>query len=124
MGFKVFFQEKSGNHKLANISEKQAEGRRKKLFGKRKKNRKKKTMVKNLAVIFVLLTKFNIILKIFHSHLQMKFLGIAVMGLIMQFTKFWLDVKTGYSPPRTLHHESAIKPIHLFGEDIPWSRKD
>lgn len=109
---------------MANISEKQAEGRRKKLFGKRKKNKRKKTMLKYLAVIFVILTKFNVILKLFHSHLQMKFFGIAVMGLIMQFFKFWLDVKTGYNPPRNLHHDSAIRPIHLIGEDIPWSRKD
>lgn len=109
---------------MINISEQESEGRRKKLFGKRKKNKKKRIMLKYLAVILVLLTKFNILFKIFHSHLEMKFFGIAIMGLIMQFTKFWLDVKTGYNPPRTLRYESAIRPNHLIREDILWSRKD
>lgn len=105
----------------------QFEGRKKKkkkLFGKRKKNKKMKSMMKYMGVAIVLITKLGIIFKILNSHFQMKFFGIAAMGLVMQLLKFWLDVKTGYNPPKLIQYDSGIRPNHFIGEDIHWSRQD
>lgn len=97
--------------------------KRKKLFGKRKKNKKMKSMMKFVAVAIVIVTKLSILFKIIHSHFQMKFFGIAAMGLVMQLLKFWLDVKNGYSPPKILHYDSASRPNHFNGDDIHWARQ-
>lgn len=46
------------------------------------------------------------------------------MGLVMQLLKFWLDVKSGYNPPRVVNFDSGIRPSHFVGEDIHWARQD
>lgn len=78
--------------------------------------------MKFVAVAIVLVTKISILFKIFHSHFQMKFFGIAALGLVMQLLKFWLDIKNGYSPPRFLHYDSASKQNHFSAEDVHWAR--
>lgn len=98
--------------------------KRKKLFGKRKKNKKIKSMMKYVGIVIVIITKLSIIFKILNSHFQMKFFGVAAMGLVMQLLKFWLDVKTGYNPPKIIQYDSGIRPNHFIGEDIHWARQD
>lgn len=79
--------------------------------------------MKFVAVAIVVVTKLSLLFKILHSHFQMKFFGVAAMGLAMQLLKFWLDIKNGYSPPRVVHYDTANRPNDLNGLDFHWARQ-
>lgn len=80
--------------------------------------------MKYLGIGLVVIAKISIVFKILNSLFQLKFFGIAAMGLVMQLLKFWLDVKSGYNPPKFIPYDGGIKPSHFIGEDIHWSRHD
>lgn len=87
-----------------NISEANARKKDKNKLGKKKK-KQMKSMMKFVTIGIILFSKVGLMFKLLHSHLQIKFLTIAAISLILQILKFWLDIKTGYNPPRYLHYD-------------------
>ncbi|XP_050741947.1 aspartic and glutamic acid-rich protein isoform X2 [Drosophila biarmipes] len=76
-----------------------------------KKKKKKKAIAKFIMIGSFLKAKIELLLKILGAHLQVKFFAIALIGLLINIARFWIDVKRG-SPPSKHHYED-------HGED--WS---
>lgn len=71
-------------------------------LGKRGKGKKKKrrALMKILLIGAVLKAKIELLLKIIATHLQVKFFIIAVIGLIVNIARFWVDLKRGHQPQK------------------------
>ncbi|XP_033237413.1 uncharacterized protein [Drosophila pseudoobscura] len=69
-----------------------------------KKKKKKKALAKYVLVGSFLKAKIELLLKILGAHLQVKFFAIALIGLLINIARFWIDVKRG-SPPSKHHYE-------------------
>lgn len=63
-----------------------------------KKKKKKKAIAKFIMIGSFLKAKIELLLKILGAHLQVKFFAIALIGLLINIARFWIDVKRG-SPP-------------------------
>lgn len=87
--------------------------------GKQKKKKKKyKSLLQILAVGFVIYKKICLILKLFHAALQFKFYLIALGGLLLHATKFWLSVKKESHPTKVIYYEHAQHQHHYgHGEE-------
>lgn len=71
-------------------------------IGKRGKGKKKKrrALMKLLMIGAVLKAKIELLLKIIATHLQIKFFVVAVIGLIINIARFWVDVKRSQTPQK------------------------
>nr|XP_043070128.1 protein starmaker isoform X2 [Drosophila bipectinata] len=69
-----------------------------------KKKKKKKALAKIMLIGSILKAKIELLLKILGAHLQVKFFAIALIGLLINIARFWIDVKRG-SPPSKHHYE-------------------
>lgn len=71
-------------------------------IGKRGKGKKKKrrALMKLLLIGAVLKAKIELLLKIIATHLQIKFFVVAVIGLIVNIARFWVDLKRGQAPQK------------------------
>lgn len=71
-------------------------------IGKRGKGKKKKrrALMKLLLIGAVLKAKIELLLKIIATHLQIKFFVVAVIGLIVNIARFWVDLKRGQTPQK------------------------
>ncbi|KQS43492.1 midasin isoform X3 [Drosophila erecta] len=69
-----------------------------------KKKKKKKAIAKLIMIGSFLKAKIELLLKILGAHLQVKFFAIALIGLLINIARFWIDVKRG-SPPSKHHYE-------------------
>ncbi|XP_020811904.1 aspartic and glutamic acid-rich protein [Drosophila serrata] len=69
-----------------------------------KKKKKKKAIAKFMLIGSFLKAKIELLLKILGAHLQVKFFAIALIGLLINIARFWIDVKRG-SPPSKHHYE-------------------
>lgn len=84
------------------------EGRKKKL-GKKKK----KKLLKKLFMLGMLLkSKFSFLLQLFHAHLQVKFFVIAVLGLLINAGRFWIELKKSHQPNKVVYYEHAQHQHH------------
>lgn len=72
------------------------------ILGKRGKGKKKKrrALMKILLIGAVLKAKIELLLKIIATHLQVKFFIIAVIGLVVNIARFWVDLKRGHQPQK------------------------
>lgn len=68
-----------------------------------KKKKKKKAIMKLLVLGAVLKGKVELLLKLLSAHLQMKFFAIAVIGLLINLARFWVDVKKSHHPQKVLN---------------------
>lgn len=68
--------------------------------GKKKKKQFKKAILKLLVLAALLKVKFEFLLKVMATHLQVKFFIIAALGLLLNAAKFWIDLKKGHSPQK------------------------
>lgn len=67
---------------------------------KKNKKKKRKALMKLLLIGAVLKAKLEVFLKLFATHLQIKFFVIALIGLFINVAKFWIDLKRGHSPQK------------------------
>lgn len=85
------------------------EGRRKK-FGK-----KKKQLQKLLGLAMLFKAKLSLLLQLVSTHLQVKFFAIAVIGLLINAARFWLDLKN--PPSKVIYYEHAQHQHHYDHDD-------
>lgn len=55
--------------------------------------------------------KIELLLKILSAHLQIKFFLIALVGLLINIARFWIDVKKSHAPQKV---RTITKPWSLF----------
>uniref|UniRef100_A0A1A9WLG8 Uncharacterized protein n=1 Tax=Glossina brevipalpis TaxID=37001 RepID=A0A1A9WLG8_9MUSC len=85
-----------------------------------KKKKKKKALIKLMLLGTFLKAKIELLLKILSAHLQIKFFGIALIGLLINVARFWIDVKRGGGPQKVVYVEHAHHQHHYDdhgGED-------
>jgi len=90
--------------------------------GKRGKGKKKKrrALMKILLIGAVLKAKIELLLKVIATHLQIKFFIVAVIGLIINIARFWVDLKRGQQPQKVVYYEHAHHQ-HVYDEhDDGW----
>lgn len=44
--------------------------------------------------------KIELLLKLLSAHLQIKFFAIALIGLLINIARFWIDLKKGHHPQK------------------------
>ncbi|XP_034121820.1 titin isoform X2 [Drosophila guanche] len=80
-----------------------------------KKKKKKKALAKVMLVGTFLKAKIELLLKILGAHLQVKFFAIALIGLLINIARFWIDVKRGSPPSKKRKNTATI----MAREDKP-----
>ncbi|KZC08627.1 PREDICTED: uncharacterized protein LOC107186806 [Dufourea novaeangliae] len=91
-------------------ADEKVEGRRKK-FGK-----KKKQLQKLLGLAMLFKAKLSLLLQLVSTHLQVKFFVIAVITLILNAARFWLDIKKSH-PAKVIYYEHAQHQHHYDHDD-------
>lgn len=81
-------------------------------FGKKKK---KKQLQKLLGLAMLLKAKLSLLLQIISTHFQLKFFVIAIISLLMNATRFWLELKK--SPSKVIYYEHAQHQHHYDHDD-------
>lgn len=64
------------------------------------KKKKKKALMKILLIGAVLKAKIELLLKVIATHLQIKFFVVALIGLMINIARFWVDLKRGHQPQK------------------------
>ncbi|BFF98131.1 sarcoplasmic reticulum histidine-rich calcium-binding protein [Drosophila madeirensis] len=86
-----------------------------------KKKKKKKALAKVMLVGTFLKAKIELLLKILGAHLQVKFFAIALIGLLINIARFWIDVKRGSPPSKVVYVEHAHHQHHYEDHGDDWS---
>ncbi|XP_068149113.1 uncharacterized protein [Drosophila tropicalis] len=86
-----------------------------------KKKKKKKALMKLVLLGSFLKAKIELLLKILGAHLQIKFFAIALIGLLINIARFWIDVKRGGSPSKVVYVEHAHHQHHYEDHGDDWS---
>ncbi|KAK1129649.1 hypothetical protein K0M31_019363 [Melipona bicolor] len=94
------------------------EGRGKK-FGKKKKKQLQRLL--GLAMLFK--AKLSLLLQLISTHFQLKFFFIAIITLVLNVVKFWLDLKKSH-PAKVVYYEHAQHQHHYDHDDYDhsWAR--
>ncbi|XP_035913757.1 uncharacterized protein LOC118512831 isoform X2 [Anopheles stephensi] len=79
--------------------------------GKRK-GKKKKTFMKLFILGAALKAKIELLLKILSFKLQLKFFAVALIGLLINIARFWIDFKKQPSPQKVIYYEHAQHQHH------------
>lgn len=66
--------------------------------------------MKLLLIGAVLKAKIELFLKLFATHLQVKFFIVALIGLFINIAKFWIDLKRGHSPQKVKVNRNEFSP--------------
>ncbi|XP_033212584.1 uncharacterized protein LOC117170142 [Belonocnema kinseyi] len=86
---------------------------RKKKFSKKKK----KHLMKLIPLALLIKSKLSFLLQLISTHLQIKFFFIAVVSLIINIARFWLDLKKSHHPSKVIYYEHAQHQHHYDHED-------
>jgi hypothetical protein len=86
---------------------------RKKKFGKKKK----KHVQKLLLIAMLLKSKISLLLQLLSTHFQVKFFVIAILSLLMNAARFWLDLKKSHRPSKVIYYEHAQHQHHYDHDD-------
>ncbi|KAL6443748.1 hypothetical protein ACFW04_001676 [Cataglyphis niger] len=89
-----------------------AEEARKKKFGKKKK----KHLQKLLALAMLIKAKIGLLLQLISTHFQLKFFVIAVISLILNAARFWIEIKKNH-PSKVIYYEHAQHQHHYDHDD-------
>lgn len=66
-------------------------------LGKGKKGKKgKKGIMKIFVIGAIMKAKLEMLLKVLSFHLQLKFFAIALVGLVINLARFWIDLKKSH----------------------------
>ncbi|XP_012522277.1 uncharacterized protein LOC105828481 [Monomorium pharaonis] len=85
---------------------------RKKKFGKKKL----KHLQKLLGLAMLLKTKLSLLLQLISTHFQLKFFVIAVISLILNAARFWIEIKKSH-PAKVIYYEHAQHQHHYDHDD-------
>ncbi|XP_052847632.1 ATP-dependent RNA helicase ddx54 isoform X1 [Drosophila gunungcola] len=88
-----------------------------------KKKKKKKAIAKLVMIGSILKAKIELLLKILGAHLQVKFFAIALIGLLINIARFWIDVKRGSPPAKVVYVEHAHHQHHYEDHGDDWSEQ-
>ncbi|XP_058806679.1 uncharacterized protein LOC131673044 [Phymastichus coffea] len=86
---------------------------RKKKFGKKKKKHLHKLMMIGMLVK----SKIGLLLQLLSTHFQVKFFVIAILGLMINAARFWLDLKKSFKPSKVIYYEHAQHQHHYDHDD-------
>ncbi|XP_012230619.1 uncharacterized protein [Linepithema humile] len=89
-----------------------AEEARKKKFGKKQK----KHLAKLLGLAMLIKSKISLLLQLISTHFQLKFFVIAVISLILNAVRFWIEVKKSH-PAKVIYYEHAQHQHHYDHDD-------
>ncbi|XP_049295243.1 uncharacterized protein LOC125770074 isoform X3 [Anopheles funestus] len=76
------------------------------------KHKKKKTFMKLFILGAALKAKIELLLKILSFKLQLKFFAVALIGLLINIARFWIDFKKQPSPQKVIYYEHAQHQHH------------
>lgn len=82
----------------------------------RKKKFKKKHLKKLLGLVMLLKAKFSLLLQLISTHFQFKFFIIAVVSLLLNAARFWIELKKGH-PSKVIYYEHAQHQHHYDHDD-------
>lgn len=85
---------------------------RKKKFGKKHK----KHLAKLLALAMLIKSKISLLLQLISTHFQLKFFVIAIISLILNAIRFWIEVKKSH-PSKVIYYEHAQHQHHYDHDD-------
>ncbi|XP_062133388.1 uncharacterized protein LOC133843739 isoform X1 [Drosophila sulfurigaster albostrigata] len=85
-----------------------------------KKKKKRKALAKLALIGTLLKAKIELLLKILGAHLQIKFFAIALIGLLINIARFWIDVKRGGTPSKVVYVEHAHHQHHYEDHGDDW----
>ncbi|KAH0547457.1 uncharacterized protein LOC123268417 [Cotesia glomerata] len=100
-------------HEISNLFDDNTREGRKIKIGKKKK----KLLHKLLPLFHLLQAKISLILQLISTHFQFKFFAIAVVGLIINFVRLWIDLKKGHHPSKVIYYEHAQHQHHYEPEE-------
>ena len=67
------------------------------IVGKGKKGKKgKKGIMKIVLIGAIMKAKLEMLFKVLSFHLQLKFFAIALVGLVINLARFWIDLKKSH----------------------------
>ncbi|EZA50728.1 hypothetical protein DMN91_001404 [Ooceraea biroi] len=92
-------------------------------MARKKKRGKKKMMGKLMGMMMMMKSKITILLQLISLHLQKKFLVIAIISLILNAVRFWIEVKKNQPPAKVIYYEHAQHQHHYDHDDHDhWGR--
>lgn len=90
-----------------------SEEARKKKFGKKKK----KQLHKLMMIGMLIKSKLGLLMQLLSTHFQVKFFIIAIISLIINVARFWIDLKKSYKPSKVIYYEHAQHQHHYDHDD-------
>ncbi|XP_072749208.1 uncharacterized protein [Anoplolepis gracilipes] len=94
------------------VQDDNVEEARKKKFGKKKK----KHLQKLLALAMLIKAKIGLLLQLISTHFQLKFFVIAIISLILNAARFWIEIKKN-QPSKVIYYEHAQHQHHYDHDD-------
>ncbi|XP_043279751.1 uncharacterized protein [Venturia canescens] len=94
-----------------------------KKFGKKKK----KMLAKLLSFVMLIKAKIGLLLQLISTHFQLKFFALAILSLVVNVARFWIDIKKDHHPSKVVYYEHAQHQHHYDHEDDHggyWGRSD
>lgn len=85
---------------------------RKKKYGKKKK----KHLQKLLGLVMLMKAKIGLLLQLISTHFQLKFFVIAIISLILNAARFWIEIKKN-QPSKVIYYEHAQHQHHYDHDD-------
>lgn len=77
--------------------------------------KKKKLLQKLLGLAMLLKAKLSLVLQLISTHFQFKFFVIAIISLILNAARFWIEIKK--SPSKVIYYEHAQHQHHYDHDD-------
>lgn len=84
--------------------------------GRARRKKKKKQLQKLLGLAMLFKAKLSLLLQLISTHFQLKFFFIAIATLVINATKFWLDLKNA-KPSKVIYYEHAQHQHHYDHDD-------
>jgi len=78
--------------------------------------KKKKYIQKFMGVAMMIKAKLSLLLQLISTHMQFKFFAIAIISLILNATRFWLEIKRN-QPSKVIYYEHAQHQHHYDHDD-------
>lgn len=73
--------------------------------------------MKLVPIALLLKSKLSFLLQLISTHLSIKFFIIAVIGLMINIARFWIDLKKSHHPSKVIYYEHAQHQHHYDHED-------
>ncbi|KAL7305167.1 hypothetical protein TKK_0002563 [Trichogramma kaykai] len=84
---------------------------------KKKGKGKKKHLHKAMMVGMMVKAKLSLLLQLISTHFQFKFYMIAIISLLINIARFWLDLKKSHRPSKVIYYEHAQHQHHYDHDD-------